>query len=82
MPGISSKKSLNVNPGNGKSKMDNAEIAARLDRIESKVDKNTQNIAALLAQTGITPMIIKWVVFPLVSILAAGFGLERVIGVG
>ncbi len=49
------------------------EIAARLDMVEAKLD-------ALLSQAKIVPLLVKWVIFPLVGILGAGYGIKQVMG--
>ena len=48
------------------------EIAARLEKLEGKVD-------ALLSQAKIVPLLVKWVIFPLVSILGAAYGIKTIV---
>lgn len=51
-------------------------INERLDRIEAKVDRNLERIAELRGAS-IATTLIKWVIFPLVSILAGAYGLSQ-----
>ncbi len=57
------------------------ELEKRLDRIEGKIDKNTEAIAELRG-TSVAHTLIKWVIFPLVSILAAAFGFTTIVPPG
>ena len=58
---------------------DITELKQAMERVEAKVNENASKIAGMAAQRGIAEMLIKWIIFPLVSIMAAGFGIERVI---
>lgn len=48
------------------------EIAARLELVEAKLD-------ALLSQAKIVPLLVKWVIFPLVTILGAAYGIKTIV---
>lgn len=70
--------------------MDNNEanlIQARLDTITAKVDRNCEAVSALKeaignlkTQTQFGPLLIKWVVFPLVTILGSAYGITTIVG--
>ena len=47
--------------------------------LKKAVEDNTAAVEQLRKVADITPMLIRWVIFPLVSILATVFGAERVI---
>lgn len=59
----------------------NAELEKRLDRLEEKIDHNTEQIAELRGAS-IAHTLIKWVIFPLVSILAGAYGFNLTIPPG
>ena len=48
------------------------ELAARLELVEAKLD-------ILLSQSKIVPLLVKWVIFPLVSILGAAYGIKTLV---
>jgi len=48
------------------------ELAARLELVEAKLD-------TLLSQSKIVPVLVKWVIFPLVSILGAAYGIKTLV---
>lgn len=51
----------------------------KLDTVHEKVNQNTSNISKLTAQRGLAEMLIRWVIFPLVSILGAAYGVENIL---
>lgn len=53
------------------------ELEKRLDRLDDKMDRNIELIAELRGSS-VAHTLIKWVIFPLVSILAAAFGFTTI----
>jgi len=57
------------------------ELTRRLDRMEQKIDRNCELIAELRG-TSLAHTLIRWVIFPLVSILSAAYGVKLFIPIG
>ncbi len=47
------------------------------DKLEKKIDHNTEQIAELRG-TNLATTLVRWVIFPLVSILAGAYGISLV----
>jgi len=51
----------------------------RIARIELKVDSLVEKVASICGQNGMATMLVRWVIFPLVSIMGVTFGAEKII---
>lgn len=62
------------------------ELCEKVGKVEENVNNIRVNIGLIMGKlesfktlSEITPMLIRYVIFPLVSILAAGFSIERIL---
>jgi len=62
------------------------EVKTDMKSVESKAAQNAENIAKLTAfcetikkTAEVIPLLVKWVIFPLVAIISGGFSAEQII---
>lgn len=61
--------------------MTEAELCYKLERLEAKVNDIQISVASLTGEARLAPLLIKWLCFPLVTILGVVYGIKVVGGV-
>lgn len=54
-------------------------IKKDLTELRAAAAENSVNIAKIAAENHLAPLLVRWVIFPLVSILSIGYGVNGVI---